>query len=118
MILRHLTIPTLLTCVLAPRAYAQAPPTPPLILHIPSSARTAALGNAWVAGRDAEVVDQRRQHKIANAGDFTWCLCACRAGVQRGERDEKYPASDHSITTKNGESMRINGKRINGVRFD
>jgi hypothetical protein len=25
-------------------------------LHIPSSARTAALGNAWVAGRDAEVI--------------------------------------------------------------
>src|SRR5213592_2395390 len=37
-------------------ANAQAPTTPPLVLHMPSSARTAALGNAWVAGRDAEVL--------------------------------------------------------------
>jgi hypothetical protein len=37
-------------------AYAQAPPTGPLVLHVPVSARTAALANAWVAGRDQEVV--------------------------------------------------------------
>ena len=40
----------------APRAFAQAPVTGPLILHVPASARTAALGNAWVAGRDADVI--------------------------------------------------------------
>lgn len=37
-------------------AFAQAPPTGPLVLHVPASARTAALGNAWVAGRDQDVV--------------------------------------------------------------
>lgn len=37
-------------------AWAQAPPTGPLVLHIPTSARTAALGNAWVAGRDLDVI--------------------------------------------------------------
>lgn len=37
-------------------AFAQAPPTGPLVLHVPASARTAALGNAWVAGRDGDVV--------------------------------------------------------------
>ena len=37
-------------------AFAQAPPTGPLVLHIPTSARTAALGNAWVAGRDLDVI--------------------------------------------------------------
>ena len=37
-------------------ASAQAPPTGPLVLHIPTSARTAALGNAWVAGRDLDVI--------------------------------------------------------------
>lgn len=37
-------------------AHAQAPPTGPLVLHIPTSARTAALGNAWVAGRDLDVI--------------------------------------------------------------
>ncbi|MCR4373301.1 MAG: hypothetical protein NUW22_00455 [Acidobacteria bacterium] len=40
----------------ASSAFAQAPPTGPLILHVPASARTAALGNAWVAGRDQDVV--------------------------------------------------------------
>lgn len=37
-------------------AFAQAPPTGPLVLHVPVSARTTALANAWVAGRDQEVV--------------------------------------------------------------
>lgn len=37
-------------------AFAQAPPTGPLVLHVPASARTAALGNAWVAGRDGDVI--------------------------------------------------------------
>lgn len=37
-------------------AWAQAPPTGPLVLHIPTSARTAALGNAWVAGRDLDAI--------------------------------------------------------------
>jgi hypothetical protein len=37
-------------------AFAQAPPTGPLVLHIPTSARTAALANAWVAGRDLDVI--------------------------------------------------------------
>ena len=41
---------------LATPAFAQAPATAPLVIHLPSSARTAALGNAWVAGRDAEVI--------------------------------------------------------------
>lgn len=36
--------------------FAQAPPTGPLVLHLPTSARTAALGNAWVAGRDLDVI--------------------------------------------------------------
>jgi len=40
----------------ASTAFAQAPPTGPLVLHIPSSARTAALANAWVAGRDQDVI--------------------------------------------------------------
>jgi hypothetical protein len=46
----------LIGCALPLRASAQAPVSAPLVLHLPSSARTAALGNAWVAGRDAEVI--------------------------------------------------------------
>jgi hypothetical protein len=46
---------TLVAGISAP-AFAQAPATGPLILHVPSSARTAALANAWVAGRDQDVI--------------------------------------------------------------
>ena len=42
--------------ILPSRLFAQAPASAPLVIHLPSSARTAALGNAWVAGRDAEVI--------------------------------------------------------------
>lgn len=45
-----------LTGLLASPASAQAPATAPLVLHMPSSARTSALGNAWVAGRDSDVI--------------------------------------------------------------
>lgn len=37
-------------------AYAQAPLPGPLVLDLPSSPRTTALGNAWVAGRDSDVI--------------------------------------------------------------
>jgi hypothetical protein len=37
-------------------AEAQAPAVGPLLLIIPATPRTAALGNAWVAGRDQEVL--------------------------------------------------------------
>ena len=58
---RTLTCLLVVLCAVPAVALAQdsskeAPSTPPLVLHIPSSARTAALGNAWVAGRDAEVL--------------------------------------------------------------
>src|SRR5262245_44983614 len=54
--MRKLLAAWLIACACPVAAYAQAPSTPPLVLHMPSSARTAALGNAWVAGRDAEVL--------------------------------------------------------------
>jgi hypothetical protein len=37
-------------------AFAQAPPAGPLLLILPATPRTAALGNAWVAGRDQDVL--------------------------------------------------------------
>lgn len=37
-------------------ALAQAPPVGPLLLIVPPTPRTAALGNAWVAGRDQDVL--------------------------------------------------------------
>ena len=38
------------------RAFAQAPAVGPLLLIMPATPRTAALGNAWVAGRDQDVL--------------------------------------------------------------
>jgi hypothetical protein len=52
---RSLSVLALIVFAQVP-AFAQAPPTGPLVLHVPVSARTAALANAWVAGRDQEVV--------------------------------------------------------------
>jgi hypothetical protein len=55
--MRFLTTLGLVTGVLvASSAYAQAPPAGPLVLRLPATPRTAALGNAWVAGRDQEVL--------------------------------------------------------------
>jgi hypothetical protein len=51
-------------------AYAQAPPTAPLVLHLPSSARTAALGDAWVAGRDQDVIFYNPAQLIGTGRDF------------------------------------------------
>ena len=42
--------------ILASPALAQAPPAGPLVLQVPATPRTAALGNAWVAGRDQDVL--------------------------------------------------------------
>lgn len=64
------TVLLLVGCTLASRAYAQAPVTAPLIMHLPSSARTAALGNAWVAGRDAEVIFYNPAQLIGTGRDF------------------------------------------------
>lgn len=47
----------LVLCACLPaRSFAQAPPAGPLLLILPATPRTAALGNAWVAGRDQEVL--------------------------------------------------------------
>lgn len=45
----------------------QAPPLPgPLLLQLPSSARTAALAGAWVAGRDHDVIFHNPAQLVGN----------------------------------------------------
>src|SRR3954470_23148294 len=46
----------LVLAVLATPAWAQAPPAAPLVLQLPATARAMALGDAWVTGRDSEVI--------------------------------------------------------------
>jgi hypothetical protein len=56
--MRVLTVSIALVCLAGVPAIAraQAPPGGPLVLRVPASPRAAALGNAWVAGRDQDVV--------------------------------------------------------------
>lgn len=54
--MRRLLLLVVLALSVPVLAEAQAPPAGPLLLIIPSTPRTAALGNAWVAGRDQEVL--------------------------------------------------------------
>lgn len=50
-------VAVLILCVCLPaRSFAQAPAAGPLLLIVPATPRTAALGNAWVAGRDQDVL--------------------------------------------------------------
>lgn len=67
--MRILTLLTLV-CAISSPAFAQAPATPPLILHIPATARTAALGDAWVAGRDQEVIFYNPAQMIGARAEF------------------------------------------------
>jgi len=73
--IRHLVPPSLAValaigvCAAVP-AYAQAPPTGPLVLHIPTSARTAALADAWVAGRDLDVIFRNPAQIIGTRSTF------------------------------------------------
>ena len=68
--IRHTGTALAFLSLTASPAFAQAPPTPPLVLTLPSSARTSALGNAWVAGRDAEVVFYNPAQLIGSRQEF------------------------------------------------
>jgi hypothetical protein len=54
--MRVLVAALILCASLPAQSFAQAPAVGPLLLIIPATPRTAALGNAWVAGRDQEVL--------------------------------------------------------------
>ena len=69
--LRWLTAWAAVLCGSASPAAAEqqsepAPLTGPVILQLPSSARTAALGQAWVAGRDHDVIFHNPAQLVGN----------------------------------------------------
>ena len=94
-----------LTCALPWRAYAQAPPTPPLILHLPSSARTAALGNAWVAGRDQDVIFYNPAQLIGTGRDFAVSVSRPGAAGTAVSAASAYAAGKYSLTLGWGAQM-------------
>jgi hypothetical protein len=61
-------------------SFAQAPPTAPLVLTISPSARVTALGGAWVAGRDQDVIFHNPAQLIGARSDFS--VSVARFGEQ------------------------------------
>ncbi len=79
-------------------AFAQAPPTGPLVLHVPVSARTAALANAWVAGRDQEVVFHNPAQLIGARPGFDLSLSRLGSASQMLSVGSVHAAGKWSLT--------------------
>jgi hypothetical protein len=95
---RPLLILAVLSCALPARGYAQAPATPPLILHVPSSARTTALGDAWVAGRDQDVIFYNPAQLIGAGRDFGVSVVRPGTGGTAVSAASAYAAGKWSLT--------------------
>jgi hypothetical protein len=78
--------------------FAQPPETGPAVLHVPSSARTAALAGAWVAGRDQDVVFHNPAQLIGTRSGFD--LSAMRLGPGRSavSLGSVFAAGKYSLT--------------------
>jgi hypothetical protein len=79
-------------------ASAQAPPSAPLVLRTPSSVRATALGDAWVAGRDADVIFYNPAQLIGVRQEFTLSLTRRGPGSTLGTFSSVYAAGKMSLT--------------------
>src|SRR5688572_6348385 len=79
-------------------AYAQAPPTGPLVLHIPTSARTAALADAWVAGRDLDVIFRNPAQIIGTRSTLDLSLARLGPASKMLSSGAIYAAGPRSLT--------------------
>jgi len=86
------------TLLFVPGARAQAPATGPLILHVPVSARTAALGNAWVAGRDRDVIFHNPAQLIGQRQGFDLSLTRLGPASTMMSIGSTYQAGKWSLT--------------------
>jgi hypothetical protein len=68
--MRPLSILALLSLTAALPAGGQATGTAPLALNLPVSTRAAALGNAWVTGRDDDVLFYNPAQLVGSRGGF------------------------------------------------
>jgi len=84
-------------CAATP-AYAQAPPTGPLVLHIPTSARTAALADAWVAGRDLDVIFRNPAQIIGTRSTLDLSLARLGPSSKMLSSGAIYAAGPRSLT--------------------
>lgn len=86
-------------------ATAQAPPTAPLVLTQPSSARVAALGGAWVAGRDQDVIFHNPAQLIGARTDFSVSMARFGKHANMASMTSAYAAGKLSFTLGWGVQM-------------
>jgi hypothetical protein len=92
---------------------AQAPPTAPLVLTQPSSARVAALAGAWVAGRDQDVIFHNPAQLIGARTDFSVSLARYGEQANMMSMSSAYSGGKLGFTLGWGVQM-INFRAVNG----
>src|SRR3954470_17531233 len=88
----------LVLAVLATPAWAQAPPAAPLILQLPATARAMALGDAWVTGRDSEVIFYNPAQIIGASRTFGVTFGRPGPGSTSLAAASSYAAGKYSLT--------------------
>jgi hypothetical protein len=79
-------------------ALAQAPASGPLVLHFPTSARTAALADAWVAGRDFDVIFRNPAQIIGTRATLDVALARNGPASKMLSSGAIYAAGPRSLT--------------------
>jgi hypothetical protein len=95
---RSLTALAFIACAWPAAARAQAPPTAPLVLTQPSSARVTALGGAWVAGRDQDVIFSNPAQLVGVRTDFSLSLARFGPSARGGSLTSAYAGGKMSFT--------------------
>lgn len=95
-------------------SFAQAPPTAPLVLTQTPSARVTALGGAWVAGRDQDVIFSNPAQLIGSRSDFAVSVARLGEQAQMASMQSAYAAGKLSFTLGWGVQV-INFRAIDGV---
>lgn len=87
-----------LAWALASRAGAQAPSAGPLVLLVPASTRATALGNAWVAGRDQDVLFYNPAQLIGARNDFAITLARYGSASSFASASSVFSSGPASLT--------------------
>jgi hypothetical protein len=95
-------------------SFAQAPPTAPLVLTISPSARVTALGGAWVAGRDQDVIFHNPAQLIGARNDFSVSVARLGEQAQMASMQGGFTGGRLSFTLGWGVQV-INFRAIDGT---
>jgi hypothetical protein len=109
---RHLLSAVVALSLVSGAGLAQAPETGPLLLRLPSSARAAALGNAWVAGRDEDVVFHNPAQLVGLRPSFNVSLARFAPGASSVSFASAYAGGPWSLTVGWGVQALVYSARI------